>query len=317
MKKLFFPLLILGCISATTSCKKEIAVNHNPLNSISTKSFDNEIVADSTRFGALICTGTTADKIVVMNKLNVKYARVSVILTEFTGRNDVIEKCVAAGIKVIANLNYQSVQTVDGVKVPNPFPTDMVAYRAALTAVLDKYASQIEVAVIENEPTTASFHSGPIEDYITMLGVAINVCHSKGVKVADGSTNVQYVQRIMNGSRLFGTAIKVQKLITAYTTLPLDFVNVHTQGTGSSYPDGLLQSVANYLRTTTRHPVMSNEWHLESDDTSLVKSMVKGWKEGGYVYSLIYGGGGKSDATAINSGTDLLPNGITYKNSIQ
>ncbi len=251
MKKLFFPLLILGCISATTSCKKEIAVNHNPLNSISTKSFDNEIVADSTRFGALICTGTTADKIVVMNKLNVKYARVSVILTEFTGRNDVIEKCVAAGIKVIANLNYQSVQTVDGVKVPNPFPTDMVAYRAALTAVLDKYASQIEVAVIENEPTTASFHSGPIEDYITMLGVAINVCHSKGVKVADGSI------------------------------------------------------------------IMSNEWHLESDDTSLVKSMVKGWKEGGYVYSLIYGGGGKSDATAINSGTDLLPNGITYKNSIQ
>ncbi len=252
MKRLFFPLLILGCISATTSCKKEIAANQNQVNSISSTSFNNDIVADTTRFGALICTGSTADKIVVMNKLGVKYA-----------------------------------------------------------------TSQIEVAVIENEPTTTTFYSGPIEDYITELAVAIDVCHSRGVKVADGSVNTQYVQRIANGLRLFGTAITVQKLITAYITLPLDFVNVHTQGSGTTYPDGLLQLVANYLRTTTGHPVMSNEWHLESNETTLVQSMVKGWKEGGYVYSLIYGGGGTTNATAINSGLDLLPNGETYKNSIQ
>ncbi len=191
----------------------------------------------------------------------------------------------------------------------------MVAYRAALKAVLDKYASQIEVAVIENEPTTKIFHSGPIEDYITMLGVATDVCHSKGVRVADGAIHVDYVQMIKKGYRLYGSALNVKKLIAAYKTLPLDFVNVHTKGTGFSYPANLLKSTANYLRTQTGHPVMSNEWHVESNEASLIKSMVQGWKEGGYVYSVIYGG--NDNTIAVNTGTALLSNGVTYKNSIQ
>jgi hypothetical protein len=77
-----------------------------------------------------------------------------------------------------------------------------------------------------------------------------------------------------------------------------------------------LKSTADYLRTQTGHPVIRNEWHWESTQASLVQSMVQGWKDGGYVYSIIYGGGGKSDAVAINSGTTLLTNGIAYKNAI-
>jgi hypothetical protein len=316
MKQLFFSLLTLACISATISCKKEVTTEPKASNIASTISSSDIITTDSVNFGALIDASTSDQRIIVANKFGVHYMRATIFLSQFKGKDAGVEKYMNSGFKVILNINYDNVLERDGKKIPVPFPTNMSTYRTKLGAVLDKYKP--EVAVIENEPTTDAFHSGPIENYITELANAIDVCHSKGVKVADGCVHVDYVKTIMNGAtRLSGNALEVKKLIEAYKTLNLDFVNVHTHGDNDSYPDGLLANVADYLRTQTGHPVMCNEFTVHSTSTSLITSMVNGFKAGKYKYVLVRSGNSSAGAKPLHSGTGLLPNGITYRDDVK
>ncbi|HEY6975522.1 MAG TPA: hypothetical protein VH396_04495 [Chitinophagaceae bacterium] len=312
MKKLFFPLLTLVCMGTIISCKKELVQNEVPGASSETVSSDDKSTAASnTHFGALVDARSSDDRITVIKKLGAEYARVAVFLKEFKGKSGMMDKCAKNGIKVLLNLNYAQVRN----KKPNPFPKDMVTYKKLLQSVLSKYKP--EVAVIENEPTTGIFHSGPIEDYITMLAVAVDVCHANGVKVADGAIHVGYVQDIMNGGRLSGKTLDVQKLITAYKTLDLDYVNIHTAGDGNSYPSGVLEKVADYVRGATGKPVMSNEFSVHSSSTSLIKSMINGFKAGNYVYAIVRSGNSSSGAEPLHKGTNLLPNGVAFRDDIQ
>jgi hypothetical protein len=317
MKKLFFPSLILICISATTSCKKELVPNDEAanINSQNISKADTATVNDSTYFGALISAGTIDNRMVVANKFGVKYVRAAITVKDFRGKDPGVDKYLNNGFKVILNLNWDNVSNGINGRIPVPFPTDIVTYKKLLGAVLDKYKP--EVAVIENEPTTAVFHSGPIEDYIAELSAAIDVCHSKGVKVADGAIHVPVVLQVMNSSRLRGKALEVKKLIDAYTTLNLDYVNLHTAGDGDSYPVSSLQKVADYIRAQTGKPVMSNEFSVHSSSTSLVKDMVDGFKAGKYKYAIIRSGDSEGGAVPLHSGTDLLANGIAFRDEIK
>src|SRR4051794_4531164 len=167
----------------------------------------------------------------------------------------------------------------------------MNGYKNALQKVLDKYASKIEVAVIENEPTTDQFHKGSMEDYITELKNAVSVCKQYGVKVTDGGIHIANVLLVKNGKvNANKNTSEVAKLIDAYKDIDLDYVNVHTQGTGSNYPLSDFTDCADYLRNRTGHPVMSNEWHVESNSSSLVQDMVNGWKAGDYKISICNSG---------------------------
>src|SRR3954468_8975689 len=128
--------------------------------------------------------------------------------------------------------------------------------------------------------------------------------------------HVPYVLQVMKGGSLSGKALDVKKLIDAYTTLNLDYVNIHTAGDGDSYPAGTLEKVADYLRATTGKQVMSNQFSVHSSSTSLIKSMVDGFKAGGYVYAIVRSGDG-SGAVPLHSGTELLPNDIAYRDYIK
>lgn len=268
-----------------------------------------EIVSGGTNFGIIVASGTSDQKLVVAKALGVSCARTSITLKDFRGKADMVEKYNSAGIKVLLNLNYAQVTNNN----PNPFPKDMVEYRKLLGDVLSKYKP--EVAVIENEPTTQKFHSGPIEDYIAMLKVAVEVCHQYGVKVADGAIHAVYIQQIMNGSRLQGNAVSVNKMIQAYKTIPLDYINVHTKGSGDSYPAGQLKAVADYLRATTGKQVMSNEFHLENNSTSLMQSFIKEWGLGNYTYAVVYSSNSGKNAP-LSNGTTLTSLGVTYRDKI-
>jgi hypothetical protein len=313
MKKLFFPALILFCISATISCKKEVAPT-DEAGSISSQNISNDIISDSTHFGALVDAGTTDARITICKKFGVNCVRAQIILKDFNGKNAAVDKYQSSGFKVLLNLNWDHVSS-GGTRKSVPFPKDMATYRNKLAAVLDKYKP--EVAVIENEPTTDVFHSGPIEDYITELKNAIEVCHLKGVKVADGAIHIPYIISVMNGKATSGNALEVKKLIDAYTTLDLDYVNVHTAGTGDSYPTESLTKAADYLRAKTGKPVMSNEFSVKSYSTSLIKELVDGFKAGKYKYALVRSGNSESGAVPLHSGTNLLSNGIAYRDEIK
>ena len=220
MKKLLFPSLMLMFISAMISCKKEamrpaeeaIIPAQETAASISSQNISNAdtgTITSSTRFGALVSAGTTDQRIEVANKFGVTYVRASTMVKDFNGKDGAVAKYMSKGFKVILNLNWANVSGT-----PNPFVKDLVTYKQKLGAVLDVYKQ--EVAVIENEPTTKAYHSGPIEDYIAQLAAAIEVCHAKGVKVADGAIHVALVQQVMKGGTLRGKALDVKKLIDAY-----------------------------------------------------------------------------------------------------
>ena len=318
-KKLFFPLLIITWLPLVTGCKKEALVS-NTQTAVSSES--SNAVTDI-KFGAQIGETKTDDNVTVFSKLGVNYVRWEIVVQEFNGRNAAVDTYIDKGYKLLLNLNYGNVRKTGTVR-PVPFPKDMALYRSSLQKVLDKYKP--EVAVIENEPTTDDYHSGPIEDYITELTNAIDVCKQNGVKVADGGSLLRWVQMLWEGTKHTGTNTgydETKTLLAAYKTLDLDYVNIHTMApyAGANqnvYPPGVLEGVANYLRTTTGKEVMCNEYNQDNQSSALMQSAVAAFKAGGYKYMVARSNkGGAGIPEPLNIKTNLTTIGIAYRDAIK
>src|SRR3954469_19003433 len=137
-----------------------------------------------TKFGVLVHGKMNVNKkIDIAKDLGVSYVRSAIVMQGWNGYDENYEKYTASGLKVILNINWGQVQATKGQKTPVPFPKDTVKYKQILSDILDKYKP--ELVVIENEELNRKYHSGPIEDYINELSAAINVVHSKGLKVTN------------------------------------------------------------------------------------------------------------------------------------
>lgn len=212
-----------------------------------------------TKFGVLPFGRIGVDKrISIAKALGVSYVREVIVMQNWKGSDDGYDKYSASGLKVIPNINWGVVKGQPGNKIPVPFPTDLGEYKRILGDILTKY--QPPLIVIENEELIRQYHSGPVCDYIKELKAAIEVAHSKGVKVTNGGlTNREltllvyrdYLKRgmkdeaddfakrcikegMVNGVKKPGSmpfvdmiVSKADSLIEAYKTLPLDFVNIH------------------------------------------------------------------------------------------
>jgi hypothetical protein len=133
-----------------------------------------------TKFGSLIGGGFTNNQnISIANSLNVKYVRTTLLISEWDGSFLPYETYTANGIKVLLN-----VCTSPYKGGPSPYPKDLLSYRQKLTDITNTY--QPELIVVENEEINKNTHSGSIIDYLKMLKVAYEVCHSKGIKVTNG-----------------------------------------------------------------------------------------------------------------------------------
>jgi hypothetical protein len=205
----------------------------------------------------------------------------TILLKNFSGRSSLLETYANRGYKAVVNLNWGT----------TAWPKDMNQYKNKVQQVLQKYGSKIEVAVIENEPTTDQFHSGNMADYLTELKNAVSVCKQHNVKVADGGIHIANVLYVKNGKLNANKNVpQVAQLLTGYKDIDLDYVNVHTAGFGTKYPLNDFTDCADYIRNRTGHQVMSNEWHTESTSASLMQDMVQGWKAGGYKISICNSG---------------------------
>jgi len=253
---------------------------------------------------------------------------------------------------VLLNLDYVSEKIKNGDKTPHPFPTDMKEYRQLLKSVLDVYTP--EVAVIENEPFNDNHYSGPITDYFTELSTAIRVCHDRGVKVADGGLNAQRVSelvyqnyvalgeqkkandfasralidknlRVAQGKGSADAQAKLdetRQMVETYATMDLDYVNLHwyepikddIDSTVTS-PD-VLQEIADYLRSATGHPVLTNEFGQNNQIKTLVSSQVDAFRSADFKYAIDWSGYGASGAMPLTDGTKLLSNGRSYRDEV-
>ncbi|HEY6974733.1 MAG TPA: hypothetical protein VH396_00505, partial [Chitinophagaceae bacterium] len=242
-----------------------------------------------TKFGVLVHGRMNVNKkIDIAKDLGVSYVRDAIVMQVWSGRDEDYEKYINAGLKVILNVNWGQVQSTKGEKTPVPFPKDTAKYKKILSDILDKY--QPEVVVIENEELNRRYHSGPIEDYINELTAAINVVHSKGLKVTNAGLTGRglcllvyndYIKRGMqkeandfarrcmkpawfkekrnnikdDEDNEEGETSKLDKLIEAYKKLPLDYVNFHLyepiKNIGGGTKDDVKQITPNAVKEIT------------------------------------------------------------------
>ena len=351
MKKLTFILLIAASISTTICCNKEINQTEQMSDALSVSS--SITINPDTKFGVLPNNVQGDKKVTVANNLEVDYVRNSITVKDFTGKSPMQEKYNQHGFKIVLNLNWDHVQSINGTKTAVAFPTNMTDYKNKLQNVLNKYKP--EIAVIENEPYNDLYYKGPINDYFNELSAAISVCKQKGIKVADGGLNPQMVsilvyQNYVNkgqqkqaddfgkraltdanlnaakgkGSKDINAKIdKTKSMINNYKKSDLDYVNLHWYEPIKTGIDqtisspGVLKEIADYLRTATGKEVITNEFRETNEKTTLIKSMVNAFKSANFKYAIDFSGEGQSGAVSLTNGTTLKPNGKAYRDAIK
>jgi hypothetical protein len=229
-----------------------------------------------------------------------------------------------AGHTVFLNINEKPVgHDSQGNKIPNPFPKNLDKYRQQVEKVFmyyenNPYKNNI-IMVCENEPTTSGFHSGPMGDYLDMLGqVFIPLCTEYGFKGTDGGVHVATV----NGADLDqttgeGKAAQVAQLLNGYAKIPgMYAVNIHTSNAGKdTYDIKSIPKAVTKVKDETGHISTSNEWHVEK--TTSVQSLLDicaGWEEAGVIHSVYITGTG--DDITLNDGLKLNKWGEAYKKFI-
>jgi len=319
--------------------------------SISALSADDDegFEASDVNFGVLPNAMSSDEKVSVAQQLGVRFVRNAIVLKEFAGKSALTEQWQENGFKVLLNLNYDNQDVDNGIKTPHAFPTDMDEYRQLLSNVLDVYTP--EVAVIENEPFNDNRYFGPITDYFTELRTAIDVCHARGIKVSEGGLNSQRISmliyqqyvnegdqekadewadkalveknvRVAEGKGIPDAIAKLEEtrqMLEAYATMDLDFVNLHWYEPIKANMDqtvtsnGVLETIADYLREQTGHTVISNEFGQNNDIPTLVSSQAEGFRRARFKYAIDWSGEGISGAVPLTNGTKLMPNGESYK----
>lgn len=348
-------LVLIAAGIGMASCKKDIV--SNDLASVPQEALsENEMNASATtntQFGVLPNSLSKDDRITVGQKLGVSYARDAIILKGFDGKAPVVDAWLSNGFKVLLNLNYdQQDHYNNGDKKPRPFPTDMDQYKKLLNNVLDVY--QPEIAVIENEPFNDNHYTGPIDNYFTELSTAINICHKRGIKVADGGLNPQRVRILVyqnylnkgetkkandfaaralsdydlrlaegNGSDEAQSKLnETKKMVNQYAKMDLDYVNIHWYEPIKDDIDqtvtspGVLQEVADYLREKTGHPVITNEFGQDVETPTMVSSQVDALKAAGFKYAIDFSGKGASGSVSLTKQIQLKPNGKSYRDQV-
>jgi hypothetical protein len=308
MKKSIY---VLTLIPFLLSCNKEI---NNP----STEAVDQQVQSVNSMktgnaalpvfFGVKFGDGTSVDNgIQVLQKLSAPYIRTSETLKNYKGGTiHWIEKGYSAGVKTILNVNWETPGSV------RKFPRDLVLYETQLRKLLTKYANKIEVAVCENEPTTDKYWGDePMEYYIAELKVFAKVCSEFGVKCADGAIHVDNIALVMKGGKGNKNSPQVKELLDAYRAIPLTYVNLHFKVFNNGYPAGKLKAVADWTRSYTGHPVMSNEWHTPSGDPDILNDIINQIKDAQYAYALKWSGGDYD--SPLSQGSNLTSYGIDYR----
>jgi hypothetical protein len=309
MKKLIY---ILALIPFAFSCTKEVK---NPSSLQQAASINvSEATVSAIKFGVKFDDSNTtiSEEIEVLKKLGTSYVRVPAeSLKDYKGGNNAwIDKAVPAGVKALLCINWERAGRT------RQFPRDLATYETKLRMFLNKYASKIEVAICENEPTTDKFFgSDPMKYYIAELKVFARVCNEYGVRCADGGIHTENIRLVMNGKLSGGkNAPEVKELLDAYKIIPLDYVNIHFKVGSSGFSPGELKNIADYTRNYTGKGILSNEMHSPPNDLPILKNVMSQVKEAQFVYALKWSGGDYD--SPVNKGTTLTSYGTSYKSLI-
>jgi hypothetical protein len=337
--------IILGCaVIAAISCQKNISES-NELKFSNSANKNSVTLHKNSKFGSSIGGNfSNDDRVEILNNLNAKYVRSSITISEWDGKNSLCDTYAKNGINVILNiLNAPLTSCV-------AFATDMKSYREKLNSITDKYKP--EVLVVENEEINPTYHTGPLRDYLKMLKVAVDVCHSKGIKVTNGGIygpqlevlTYRYLQTKgqpradsfanncmtasqINSAQTPGRDQSLEYKVRQLDTLlryyhDLDYVNVHLYEPFNPYVDAstvtsatpvVVSDIQEYLIARTGIPVMTNETTPRNNTKpELVTSILNQYDQLNFPYVLWYSNDGESGGEPLYD----LKTGELYDNGI-
>jgi hypothetical protein len=340
MKKMVF---ILSLVTGLSCTKTVISDNKLNLSAVQGEAITNASV-NLTKFGSNVSGSfTTSKNLSILRSLNVKYVRGKIIMNQWTGKSWSYENFVSNGIGVVLNVNYDD-------NNDSPFPEDMTLYRKKFNSITDKY--QPEVIVVENEEINPHYHQGAMSQYIQMLKVALDVCHSKGIKVTNGGIYGgqlevltyrylqkqgqkradSFAQRCMDTYQVKAAQtpnlnkdleFKVRQLDTLLRFYHnLDYVNIHfyepcnphVNPANVTYaPPLVLADIQEYLKKRTGRPVMTNETcQRNNTSATLVTSMLRNYSQLNFPYVVWRSGDGVAGDEPLYN----LNTGSLYSNGV-
>jgi hypothetical protein len=364
---LLFSILFLPLNNKCNYADSENAPQQSSANDAQTSATDNAKDTSNTRthFGVMVAKTEgnlipPSQQVKVAKALGVNYIRARIDIDSWGGSNEAYDIYKDAGLKVLLNINSGIPRTATGDHNPLPFPTDMTAYSKTVNSILDKYKP--EIVVIENEEDNPNYHSGTADEYINELKTGIQIAHSKGLKVTNGGITYRetcliiyddmmqhgqqqkakefaqkvfpavLLQRLNNAAPIIQHQIEFgRKIIAAYKTLDLDYVNFHwyepVKARGAAGEDKndtivdpkVFEFVADYLKTTTGKPVMTNEFGVFNTAPSLVKGILQAAHDSNLAYAIFYSAdGGAGKAVALQNGLgELRENGAAFRDFVK
>ncbi len=255
----------------------------------------------NTIYGLLINGSNAIGRLFLAQQVGIKFFRVNTFVSDLKNNQAYAKKLSSLGNKLAITEQWID-QLPD--TMPQPFAIDLVRYAKDLNNNLDFLTP--EIAVIENEESNDSHHTGTAEQYIAQLSTAIDVCHARGIKVTNGGlTSVDliylYAKDLLDSGHTRAYAnLKIQTgvdtgkqqykdkigfdtvLINAYKVIPIDFINYHwyeptkkiLRGSGDSSYSRLLYKVVDFLQRATGKQAMSNEIGVLTYNTGAFDSLL-------------------------------------------
>lgn len=223
------------------------------------------------KFGALMLGNglSTPDKLTFSDNLTVDIIRTSVEMDSYPGSEGFLDRIVAAGNKKCAlNINWNGSASPTRLFVHGP---DLETYISKMDTVLGIYHNTIEFVTIENEPDNGNYFAQDATNtgyYIEQVRRAIIMCHSHGVKIADGCIHAQ------NAGARAGRVFAIKQ---AYKNewVNLDYLNIHgyfPRDNTALWNSAMANMTA---MKTSAQEIMSNECGIKNqNDASIIPQEV-------------------------------------------
>ncbi|MFN8598566.1 MAG: alpha/beta hydrolase [Anaerolineae bacterium] len=296
-------------------------------------------------FGLLVGGDNLTDqhRVDLAKALGVTYFRPWYVTVEDWGGaclDPACELAQAAGLKLILTIRNNA--NLGGTTPA----TDLNAYQAKLSSILDKY--QPEVIVVENEESSAQSWAGSVDQYAAELKAACSVAHQKNVKCTNGGLDsltvgllvwadaiergltteaCDFVQRasadlpidlcrLTAVDQLFPAyrdqVTRGRQLLEVYETSGQDYLNFHWY-----VPDKVaLSNAAAYLRRATNLPLMSNELGQRDQSPEPVDKLLSAALDLQLQYAVWFSLDRTSQALQDENGA-LRPNGEAFRAFMQ
>lgn len=138
-------------------------------------------------FGAMIF-GSPNDlpgKDSVLKRLGVNTVRETILIEGWPNNKGRLKYWVKNGYNVVLNINYMAQQTPTSIFLPS---YDTAKYRMVVKEILQEFTN-VKVVVVENEEVNKSYRNWDktsLNDYLSSLKIANEVCNELGVKCTNG-----------------------------------------------------------------------------------------------------------------------------------